>query len=49
MLCRKHSITLNPNKFRRLAQEAKVVRHLVGQNGIRTNPAKIEIVTQLSS
>ena len=42
--CRKHRVTLNRKKFEFAQEEVKFVGFIVGKNGVKADPAKIEAI-----
>ena len=44
--CRKHQITLNPNKFKFAKHQVKYVGFLVNKDGITADPSKLEAISK---
>lgn len=43
--CRKHQMTLAPNKFE-IRTEIEFVGFLIGRNGVRPDPSKVEAISE---
>ena len=47
--CRKHNLTLNPDKFFYNVDEVKYLGHIISKNGIKVDPSKTEAIDKMSA